>query len=391
MPWKEELPSQGPAPSSSAKSKRELIDVEAIKEEILQKVSAQGAKIDASGELDVELAPISRFPWEVRIVEGNIRVYKGIVVNTLGGAYETRNSHIRVSGRSRNRIRIVGSRASGGSGNYDWISTVDQRDPYSVPPDGPGTQVAWPPFYVDGPGGDTIGTSRRDPEAKDGGLPFETFGSNIGMNGYGASGADGMPWFTFPFAVGPIYLSGRTNLTGDMEFGVFQNLASLDPAGWKVLIAHVSSADLIHQYFRSDVVYGGSGGGAGGPHPFMIECFEESGDIKATLTGGHVNNVVPSNISTVKTLTQNAINKVYLVVNKSGSNYPSTITWETTSSSSLPANDADKAHMLIGEVEVLPGPPLSFTIQQMVQTSLNTLRVKWGPGTNDIYYMFNRV
>lgn len=123
----------------------------------------------------------------------------------------------------------------------------------------------------------------------------------------------------------------------------------------------------------------------------MIECFEESGDIKATLTGGHVNNVVPSNISTVKTLTQNAINKVYLVVNKSGSSYPSTITWETTTSASLPANDADKSHMLIGEVDVQTGPPLSFTIQQMVQTSLNTLRVKWGPGTNDIYYMFNRV
>lgn len=302
MPWKEELPSQGPAPSSSA-----------------QKFDAPDSQpaTNATGNVSVSLAPLSRFPWEVRLVEGNIRVYKGVILVAGGGGYESRNSHIKIAGRTTNPIKIVGSRISS-PGDYDWEPSVNQRDPYASPPDGPGEQVAWPPTYIGG-SNDVVGTSPRDPEPKDGGTAFDTYGQNIGKNGYGATGADGMPWFTFSYATGPIYLSGRTNSDGDMEFGVFQGTSGIDTSGWKVLIAYVESHTLIHQFFRSDISLGSSSGA--NDHPFKVTIASYSGGtLTLEVRPGTVNNIIPSNVlpSTIA-YSGSLPAKVYLRVKYEGS------------------------------------------------------------------------
>lgn len=390
MPWKEELPNQGPAPSSSAQSRPGFSEVEDRLARALKTIEAGAGKVNVTGSIDVSLAPIARFPWEVRVVGENIRVYKGMVVNAQSTS-DVRRSHIKVSGKSKNPVRINDSRA-GSPGDFDWSPPPNQRDPYSVPPPGPGTQVAWPPFYVDGAFA-TVGTNKRDPEPKDGGIPFSTFGSYVGKNGYDSNGADENPWFEFPYATGPIFLAGRTSAFGSQEVGVFQDESAIDASGWKVMIAYVSSPELIHQFFRSDLVLVGGSGAGETDHPFKVHASVDGENVKLTITDGFVNNWTLDNPGAEITISGVGIYKVYLVVSKTGVYYPSGVTWAVTpEGSNVPANDDDTAHVLIAVVNVAVVDEVTTpTITQMVSTALNSIRVKYAPAAGAVYYLFNRV
>lgn len=406
--WKRELRKQGPVPSSVGQrsvtpSRKEGLDLSDVKNLISQSIKESSGKVSATGKIEVELAPIARFPWEVRFVTnssgvGVIRVYKGIIVDTSGGAYETRNAHVKYrSGRSTTPIKLQGDNVSS-PGDYDWISTVDQNDPMAVPPEGNGTQISWPPQFIGGSTTSAIASSKRDPEPIDGGIPFETRGVNIGKQGYGATGADGMPWFDFAYVPGtPVYLACKPNSLGQNEFGVFYGSTGLDTeSGWYVRIAHVTSSSLIHQYFRSDVVIGPSGSTGTTDHPFKVTCVVESGAVMANVSDGHVNNVTlvdPINDwQSLGSSTQQQ--KIYLIVHRTGTTYPSSIEWAVFGPSANPVNDEDKAHILLATVDVVAGTGGSdptFTINQMAMSAYNTIRIKYGPGASDVTYMFNRV
>lgn len=382
MPWKEELPSQGPAPSSSAQSRSGFSEVEDRLTRVLKEIEMGAGKINVTGSVDVSLAPISRFPWEVRVVGDVIRVYKGIAVNAQGVS-DVRRSHIKVAGKSKNPIRITDSRA-GSPGDFDWSPPPNQRDPYAVPPEGPGTQVAWPPFYVDG-GYATAATNRRDPEPKDGGIPFSTYGAYIGKGGYDNSGADQNPWFEFPYAVGPIYVAGRTNAFGAQEVGVFQGEAGIDPTGWKVLIAYVSSPELVHQFFRSDLVMVGSSAGEPAEHPFKVKIVSyEEGSLEWTCNPGTVNNntaltLVPEGMTYSGTLPA----KVYLRIKYTGT--PAAIDtselYVAAYSDEMTCDDT-YAYLKLAEVS-------STAVSQYVLGSVWLDRLK--VGTLDARYFFSRI
>lgn len=279
MGWKEELPDQGPAPDygrGDLRHENRGVTEQSIKEMIADRLSAESGSFVSSGNIEVVTAPLHRFPWEVRILpeefmdtstnpptkisQATIRIFKGLVrysiLNTLG--YETKHSHIRyVNGKQQVPIKIQGNRLSS-PGDLDWIPSTNQRDPNAIIPEGPGQQVAWPPTFVGGGGAGASSASSRDPEPKDGGVPFETGGDNIGLNGWNATGADGMPWFDVPYSADkPIWLAGRIGDDGNFEFSVFVgNVPDQPPARrlFKMLIAHVTSMDLVHQYLRSDVI-----------------------------------------------------------------------------------------------------------------------------------------
>ena len=404
MEWKKEAGVKGPLPSSKQSlsfQKPEGITVADVKAIVSQLIREQKGQYSATGQVSIGLAPIARFPWEVRFISdgaggGTIRVYKGVLVDTTGGAYESRNSHIKYAGRSTAPIKIQGDSVSS-PGDYDWISTVDQRDPAIAPPDGPGTQVAWPPTFIGGSNDIISANSTKDPEPQDGGVAFETRGVNLGKQGYGANGADSMPWFDFNYVPGtPIYLASKPNAQNQNEYGLFYGTTGLDlTAGWRVLVAHVTSFSLIHQYFRSDIVIGSSGVSTA-PHSFKITCEVTNGNVMANVSDGHVNNVTlvdPANDwQSLGSATQQQ--KIYLIVRRTGLIYPSEIEWAVFGPGADPTNDEDTAHLLLGTVDVeagVNGNDPTFTINQMATSSYNTIRIKYGPGVDDVTYLFNRV
>lgn len=380
MGWKEELPSQGPAPESSVTKNPNRSNDDVRLERALEAIQ-KGGKVNATGSIDVSLAPIARFPWEVRVIDNVIRVYKGIAVNTQGVS-DVRRSHIKVSGKSKNPVRITDSRV-GSPGDFDWAPPPNQRDPYAVPPVGPGEQVAWPPYYVDGSFA-TTGTSRRDPEPKDGGIPFNTFGAYIGKNGYDSSGATEDPWFEFPYSVSSIYLAGRTNAFGLQEVGVFQGTAGIDPTGWKVLIAHVQSPELVHQFFRSDLVMVGGVGGEF-EHPFKVKIVSyDEGELTWTCNPGTVNNITAGNVlPSEMTYSGTLPAKIYLRVLYAGSplQIDASGTYVSAYTDEMLADDTH-AYLKIADVT-------ETAVTQYVTGSLWVDRIK--VGSLDARYYFARV
>lgn len=152
------------------------------------------------------------------------------------------------------------------------------------------------------------------------------------------------------------------------------------------------------QIWQSDVYYAVGGGGPT-THPFMVEgSVNQNDEVELTIHDGHVNNVtldnyMVNNQKVIKTISGAGTYRVYIVVNKVSTTYPSTVEWEVTAANAqVPANDDTKSHVLLAVVIVTVNNNVtSFEISQLVSTSLNTVRVKYGPATNEQYYLFNRV
>jgi hypothetical protein len=165
--------------------------------------------------------------------------------------------------------------------------------------------------------------------------------------------------------------------------------------GTDIKLACIRNFRNVEQIWKSDIYAAASA--VATSHPFKIECdINNNNDVVAQIVDGHVQNVTLSNpLATENLGSVTAQYRIFIKVDVTGSVYPSAVTWDSLiSTTPLPANDDTKAHVLIGTVNVTAGTgggPPTFSINQMVSTSLNTVRVKWGPGATDIYYLFNRV
>jgi hypothetical protein len=416
MDWKEELGSQGPVPSGNRTSRSVRDDADTAELKRLVKEQFERAKTPIEGPIELGLAPLSRFPWEVRYISpGTLRVYKGHVRSTNSAANEDRNAFFKIAGKTRGRIRIEGNRIVTET-DANWIPNYDQRDPLAVPPTGGlGSQVAWPPKFINGDSGavTSIGNS-RDPEPKTGTSTFESGCSIIGKNGYGASGSDDLPWFDFPYVTGPIWLAAQRNpLDNKLQYGVFCGSSPGVGATWQVLIAYVQTPELIHQFWRSDVVYGvdvppggttgqvltkksdddwdadwetPEEGGGGGPsndwdHPFRVKFVTVGEESNFILVPGTVNNVVVTPSGAVATPGPGPF-KCYIEITWSGT--PKVVSSVDFICSYVTLySDDTVARVLIAEVQA------DSTVNQYVTGSLWADRIKVAGA--DARYYFARI
>lgn len=169
-------------------------------------------------------------------------------------------------------------------------------------------------------------------------------------------------------------------------------LQAADLQAGDVKLACIRNFRDVQQLWKSDVYFVA---GSAPDHPYKVKGVVNGQDIDLTIVDGHVNNVTLSNAAATNTITGAAAGtyKAYIVVNKTGTTFPSTITWAVTGlNAAVPANDDTKAHVLLANVVVtVTNNVPSFTITQMVSTSLNTIRVKHNTGAADVVYLFNRV
>lgn len=252
MPWKDLIP----APEDGRKK-------EALSE---------ASFVNASGDIDYKVNAVSRHPWYVSIVEGKIRCYKGCIWGTNKGT-DTRKTHIRQTGTARSKIKITGSKV--GSTGSDYVAAGVQSD---------GEQIAWPPTY-DSAGG--VASTPRNPESKDYGILWNTNGKEIGYEGF-KTGYDSMPWFEWNLVVSQLWLKGKKDAEGKLQWGLFlEGSAPPTDGQYAMLVATVEADGTVLQYLKSDL-FVPDDPSVSVDHPFKVT----SVDGEITVSAGTVNNII---------------------------------------------------------------------------------------------------